>query len=196
MFHDIPDSMSLAMRALEDRDAIDRVDGTAQLDRLRQIPPETGRFIALLAASSPPGSWVEIGTSAGYSSLWLALACRERAQILTTFEVLETKATMTSATFASAQVNDVITLVHGDFLDFVGQLGDISFCFLDAEKNIYGQCYEAVVPRLVPGGLLVADNAINHLVTLAPMIDAALVDPRVDALVVPVGKGELVCRKR
>jgi predicted O-methyltransferase YrrM len=86
--------------------------------------------------------------------------------------------------------------VHGDFLDFVGQLGDISFCFLDAEKNIYGQCYEAVVPRLVPGGLLVADNAINHLVTLAPMIDAALVDPRVDALVVPVGKGELVCRKR
>jgi predicted O-methyltransferase YrrM len=196
MFHDIPDSMSLAMRALEDRDAIDRVDGTAQLDRLRQIPPETGRFIALLAASSPPGSWVEIGTSAGYSSLWLALACRERAQILTTFEVLETKATMASATFASAQVNDVITLVHGDFLDFVGQLGDISFCFLDAEKNIYGQCYEAVVPRLVPGGLLVADNAINHLVTLAPMIDAALVDPRVDALVVPVGKGELVCRKR
>jgi predicted O-methyltransferase YrrM len=196
MFHDIPDSMSLAMRALEDRDAIDRVDGTAQLDRLRQIPPETGRFIALLAASSPPGSWVEIGTSAGYSSLWLALACRERAQILTTFEVLETKATMASATFASAQVNDVITLVHGDFLDFVGQLGDISFCFLDAEKNIYGQCYEAVVPRLVPGGLLVADNAINHLVTLAPMIDAALVDPRVDALVVPVGEGELVCRKR
>jgi len=196
MFHDIPDSMSLAMRALEDRDAIDRVDGTAQLDRLRQIPPETGRFIALLAASSPPGSWVEIGTSAGYSSLWLALACRERAQIITTFEVLETKATMASATFASAQVNDVITLVHGDFLDFVGQLGDISFCFLDAEKNIYGQCYEAVVPRLVPGGLLVADNAINHLVTLAPMIDAALVDPRVDALVVPVGKGELVCRKR
>jgi predicted O-methyltransferase YrrM len=196
MFHDIPDSISLAMRALEDRDAIDRVDGTAQLDRLRQIPPETGRFIALLAASSPPGSWVEIGTSAGYSSLWLALACRERAQILTTFEILETKATMASATFASAQVNDVITLVHGDFLDFVDQLGDISFCFLDAEKNIYGQCYETVVPRLVPGGLLVADNAINHLVTLAPMIDAALVDARVDALVVPVGKGALVCRKR
>jgi predicted O-methyltransferase YrrM len=196
MFHDIPESVSMAMRALEERDAIDRVDGTARLDRLRQIPPETGHFIALLAASSPPGSWIEIGTSAGYSSLWLALACRERAQVLTTFEVLETKVAMASATFASAQVNDVITCVHGDFLDFVDRLDAISFCFLDAEKEVYGRCYEEVVPRLVKGGLLVADNAINHQLTLQPMIDAALLDPRVDALVVPIGKGELVCRKR
>jgi predicted O-methyltransferase YrrM len=196
MFHDIPESMSLAMRALEERDSMDRVDGTAHLDRLRQIPPETGRFIALLAASSPAGSWIEIGTSAGYSSLWLALACRERVQVLTTFEVLETKATMARATFASAQVNDVVTSVHGNFLDFVDNLDDIAFCFLDAEKDVYGPCYEAVVPRLVPGGLLVADNAISHQEDLAPMIDAALVDPRVDALVVPIGKGELICRKR
>ena len=61
---------------------------------------------------------------------------------------------------------------------------------------MYGSCYDAVVPKLVPGGLLVADNAINHRATLQPMIDAALVDRRVDALVVPIGKGELVCRRR
>jgi caffeoyl-CoA O-methyltransferase len=42
----------------------------------------------------------------------------------------------------------------------------------------------------------VADNVISHQVELQPMIDAALVDPRVDAVVVPIGKGELVCRKR
>ena len=196
MFHDIPEPISLAMRALEDRDAVDRVDGTPQLDRLRQIPPETGRFLALLAATSPLGSWIEVGTSAGYSSLWLALACRERAQILTTFEVLASKSTMATATFATAQVNDVITLVRGDFLDFIEQFDGISFCFLDAEKDVYGLCYETVVPRLVPGGLLLADNVISHQVELQPMIDAALVDPRVDALVVPIGKGELVCRKR
>jgi caffeoyl-CoA O-methyltransferase len=115
MFHDIPELISLAMSALEERDAADRIDGTPRLDRLRQIPPQTGRFLALLAASSPRGSWIEIGTSAGYSSLWLALACRERAQILTTFENLASKTTMATATFASAQVNDVITLVQGDF---------------------------------------------------------------------------------
>jgi len=49
---------------------------------------------------------------------------------------------------------------------------------------------------MVPGGLLVADNAINHAATLQPMLDRALSDIRVDAMVVPVGKGELVCRKK
>ena len=45
-------------------------------------------------------------------------------------------------------------------------------------------------------GLLVADNAISRQADLQPMLDAALSDPRVDALVVPIGTGELVCRKR
>ena len=55
--------------------------------------------------------------------------------------------------------------------------------------------HEAIVPRLVPGGLLVADNAISHQAELAPMLDRATSDDRVDAVVVPIGRGELVCRK-
>ncbi len=74
MFHDIPPSVTRRMRALEAQDARDRVDGTHQKRRLRQVPPETGRFLALMAAAAPPGMVVEIGTSAGYSSLWIALA--------------------------------------------------------------------------------------------------------------------------
>jgi caffeoyl-CoA O-methyltransferase len=196
LFGDIPQSIHQKMDELEKRDAIDRVDGTAMLDRLRQIPPETGKFLALLAASAPKGAWIEIGTSAGYSTLWLALACRERGQTLTTFEILAAKSEMAAQTIAAAGVNDVVTLVEGDFLAHVDTLGDIGFCFLDAEKEIYGSCYEAIVPRLMPGALLVADNAISRQVDLQPMIDAALSDPRVDALVVPIGTGELVCRKR
>ena len=74
-------------------------------------------------------------------------------------------------------------------------LDNISFCFLDAEKELYADCYELVVPNLVPGGILVADNAISHAETLQPMLDRALSDERVDALIVPIGMGELVCRK-
>jgi predicted O-methyltransferase YrrM len=99
-------------------------------------------------------------------------------------------------TFAKAGVQDVVELVHGDFLEHVSEIRDIGFCFLDAEKEIYGLCYEAVVPRMVDGGILVADNAINHEATLRPMLDRALKDERVDALIVPIGKGELVCRKK
>jgi predicted O-methyltransferase YrrM len=85
VFHDIPDSIHAQMKRLEEIDARDRVDGTARLQRLRQVPPDTGRFLCLLAASAPEGSWIEIGTSAGYSTLWLALACRERHAMITTF---------------------------------------------------------------------------------------------------------------
>ena len=196
MFHNIPSKVRERMLELERRDQADRADGTPRLERLRQIAPETGKFLALWAAASPDGQYIEVGTSAGYSALWLALACRATGRSLTTFELLPAKAALARETFAQAGVGDVVRLVEGDFLEHVGQLDRIGFCFLDAEKEIYGACYEAVVARLVPGGILIADNAINHRETLQPMLDAALADERVDALIVPIGKGELVCRKR
>lgn len=195
MFHDIPTHMLARMRELESRDEADRTDGTSRLDRLRQIPPETGRFLALWAASAPEGAMIEIGTSAGYSALWLSLACRATGRTLTTFEVLPQKVALARETFSRAGVEDVVRLVEGDFLDHADGFDRVGFCFLDAEKEVYEACYKVVVPRLVPGGLLIADNAINHKETLQPMLDRALADERVDALVVPIGKGELVCRR-
>ncbi len=196
MFHAIASEILERMHELERRDEADRTDGTPRLERLRQIPEETGRFIALWAASAPEGAVIEIGTSAGYSALWLSLACRATGRRLTTFELLANKAAMARQTFSRAGVDDLVTLVEGDFLDHAERIGPVGFCFLDAEKEAYAACYDAVVPLLVPGGLLVADNAINHRETLQEMIDAALGDERVDALVVPIGKGELVCRRR
>jgi len=63
MFHSIPAPILETMRSLEARDAQDRQDGAPRLERLRQIPPETGRFLALLAANAPEGVWGEIGAS-------------------------------------------------------------------------------------------------------------------------------------
>lgn len=195
MFHQISQAMRERMRYLEEIDGRDRADGTPRMQRLRQIPPETGKFLALLAAAAPPGKLVEVGSSAGYSTLWLALACRENGRGLTTFELLEEKAQLARETFQAAGVDEVIELITGDARDFLAGMTDIAFCFLDAEKEVYADCYELVVPNLVPGGLLVADNAINHRETLQPVIDRALSDERLDALVVPIGKGELVCRR-
>lgn len=196
MFERVPQNILKRMSELERRDAEDRGDGTPKLERLRQIPREVGKFIALWAASAPRGQWIEIGTSAGYSALWLALAAREVGARLTTYEILPAKAELARQTFRAAEVEDVVQLVHGDALEHLRDVGNISFCFLDAEKEVYGACYEAVVPRLVPGGVLIADNATNHQATLRPMLDQALTDERVDGLIVPIGKGELVCRKK
>ena len=195
MFHNIPAPIESEMLRLETIDAHDRTDGRPRLQRLRQIPPETGRFLALLAASSGPGEYIEIGTSAGYSTLWLALACRATNRKITTCEVLPEKARLATETFSRADVDDVVTLVIGDARELLRDLHDISFCFLDAEKEVYSECYEVVIPRMAPGGILVADNAINHRAVLQPFLDKALSDERVDALIVPIGKGELVCRR-
>lgn len=196
MFHHIPQPILDRMCYLEQIDARDRADGTQRYQRLRQVPPETGKFLALLAAGAPPGLMVEIGASAGYSTLWLALAGRETGRKITTIEILADKARLAAETFRLAQVEDIVELITGDARDYLPGWDEIAFCFLDAEKEVYGDCYEAVIPRLVKGGLLVADNAIDHQATLQPVLERALTDERVDALIVPIGKGELVCRKR
>ncbi|MCB0044706.1 MAG: O-methyltransferase [Caldilineaceae bacterium] len=195
MFHSIPERVQARMDELERIDARDRVDGTARLRRLRQISPETGRFLALLAAMAPAGDCLEIGTSAGYSTLWLSLACRLRGSIITTFEVLEEKAALARQTFAAAGVEDVVRFVHGDARDYLPDYAHLAFCFLDAEKDIYQPCYDIAIPRLVSGGILAADNVISHGAELAPFVAGVLEDPRVDATIAPVGKGILICRK-
>jgi caffeoyl-CoA O-methyltransferase len=195
MFHKIPKAIQERMQYLESLDKKDRLDGTPTLQRLRQIPPETGRFIALLAAIAPKGTYLEIGTSAGYSTLWLALACKELGRKLVTFEVLEEKVSLAKETFKVAGVEEVVELITGDAREYLHNYKNVSFCFLDAEKEIYYDCYEKVVPNMVKGGLLVADNAISHKDELKAMLKRALNDRRVDALAVPIGRGELVCRK-
>jgi caffeoyl-CoA O-methyltransferase len=191
MFHSITPSMLDRMQYLEAIDGRDRQDGTPRPQRLRQIPPDTGRFLALLAAGAPAGDILEIGTSAGYSTLWLSLADRP----LTTFELLPAKAELARQTFRAAGVEQQVRLVHGDAREHLENYEQIAFCFIDAEKEIYEACYDLAVPRLVSGGFLVADNAVSHQAELQPFIDRALADVRVDALVATIGKGLLLCRK-
>ena len=75
-------------------------------------------------------------------------------------------------------------------------IDNISFCFLDAEKEIYEACWDLVSGKIIPGGILIADNAINHREILQPMLDKSLADERFDSMIVPIGKGELVCRRK
>jgi predicted O-methyltransferase YrrM len=153
-------------------------------------------WVAMPAASAPAGRIIEIGTSAGYSTLWLILAARATRRRVTTFEIDAARVELARATFAAAAVADLIDLVQGDAVAHVANYDDIGFCFLDAEKDVYEACYELVVPRMVSGGILVADNAISHEAVLRPMLARALRDDRVDSVLVPIGQGNLVCRKK
>ncbi len=195
MFHDINPQILARMRRLEAQDAKDRQDGTPQYRRLRQVTQETGRFLALLTASAPAGEIIEIGTSGGYSTLWLIVACRESNRQVTTFEILSDKVVIGRETFRLAGVENRVNLVHGDAKEVLKTHNGIAFCFLDSGKEDYRALYDIVVPRLVPGGLLVADNVISHAEQLRSFIGHVEADERVDSVIVPIGKGELVCRK-
>ncbi len=195
MFHNIPPGVQALMQELEAADAQDRVDGTPQSNRLRQIPPETGRFLALLAACAPAGVHLEIGTSGGYSGLWLALACRAKGASLVTIEAQASKVARARRTFQKAGLDDVVAVVQADARDLLAGYERVAFCFVDVEKDLYQPCYDLVLPNMVPGGLLVADNATSHAQALAPFLDEVRADSRVDSLVAPVGKGLLICRR-
>lgn len=183
------------MEWLIDKDIADRNDGSTIVKRLRQIPPETGRFLAIMAAIAPRGGFLEVGTSGGYSGLWLSLACQEVGAKLYTFEIDQDKFSLAAETFASAGVTDLIVQIQGDAREKLSIHKDIAFCFLDIDKEFYQECYEIIIPRMCSGGILIADNAISHRDELQLFIDYTFIDNRVDSMVVPIGMGELVCRK-
>lgn len=195
MFHEIPQAVYDRMKYLEHIDTRDRSEGTPRKKRLRQVPPAMGKFITLLVMGAPEGALIEIGTSAGYSALWLALACRDLGRKLVTFEVLDEKANLARETFQLAGVQDVVDLVKADARQHLDSFEDIAFCFLDAEKEVYLDCYEALIPRMVSGAILVADNVVSHGYFLQDFLQRAMGYRRVDALIVPIGNGALLCRR-
>lgn len=195
MYKPIPQAIRERMHELEEIDSRDRRGDAPKRQRLRQIPAVTGKFLALMACNAPAGDVIEIGTSAGYSTLWLTLACKERADVVTTYEISQEKITLAQKTFESAQVSHLVNLMHADGRDCIQNHNEIAFCFLDAEKEMHPSCYELVIPRLVSGGLLLADNAVSHRQVLEQFLEQVDSDNRVDSLIVPIGKGILLCRK-
>lgn len=196
MFKEISPALRERMQQLEAIDKADRTDGTPRSKRLKQISYDTGQLLSLLVVNLLGGEIIEIGTSAGYSTLWLAFAAKETGRKIRTFEIDSEKISLAQETFRIADLNDHIELIHGDFLAYADQLGQVAFCFLDAEKEIYDRCFQTLAPKMVTNGFIVADNAIDHYISIEPMINRALDDDRFDCMTVPIGNGEFICRRK
>ncbi|PWH15924.1 MAG: methyltransferase [Anaerolineae bacterium] len=195
MFHAIPAPIQECMRDLEARDAVERLGSLPKHQRLAQVPPEVGRFLALMCANAPKGMVFDIGTSGGYSGLWLALACMVRGDKLTTFEIQEEKVQMAQKTFNVAGLASMVKVIHGDVRQHISRFPPTAFIFMDAEKDVYLDCYEHIIPNLVSGGLLIANSALSQTQQLSLYLHRAYQDTRVDVMIVPLGKGLLICRK-
>ena len=188
MFHDISANMQEVMRTMEE-----------QLERdqrsLRSVDSDVARVISMLAMSAPTGAFLELGSSGGYSSLWLSLAARAKGVKLTTVDLDEKKVALARENVARAGADGSVQVFHGNAFDYAGQSEPLAFCFSDIEPpENNAKIYELIVPRLVPGGWLVVDNVTSPRLQTA-LIDRARDDVRVDSVLLPFPKGDLICRK-
>jgi caffeoyl-CoA O-methyltransferase len=181
---------------LERQDALEREQGLSRRQRLRQITPDVGRFLHTLVLATRPRCILEIGTSGAYSTIWLATAAGAVSASVITLDVDPAKIRQATSNLRDAGIEDAVTVVRRHALDYLRDRREpIDFVFLDAEKEDYLRFLELIVPLLPIGGLLVADNVISHAEDLAEFRQRAESDPRLSAVVVPVGRGELLAVK-
>ena len=123
------------------------------------VPVEDGRLLRLLVESINAKHVVEIGTSNGYSGIWLCLALRTTGGKLTTYEIDRRRAQLARDNFKRAGVDHLVTLVEGDAHVEVSRLKEpIDLLFIDADKEGYLDYLTKLLPLVRPGGLIVAHN--------------------------------------
>lgn len=165
--------------------------------RMLNITRDTGEFLSVLVRATGARRMLEIGTSNGYSTLWLAEAARATGGSVTTVEFSDYKIGLASATFARSGLGSLISLVHDD-AGLVLERSDeatFDFVFLDSERTEYPGWWPKLRRVLRPGGLLVVDNAISHLEQMAPFTALVKADPLFTISLVPVGNGEFLAVK-
>ncbi|MGI4936567.1 MAG: O-methyltransferase [Janthinobacterium lividum] len=164
--------------------------------RMLNITPETGDFLAVLVKAMGARRILEVGTSNGYSTLWLAEAAGSAGSV-TTIERSAAKIAMASANFAQAGLATRIEQREGDAGEILRGLADEAYdlLFLDSLRSAYLDWWPDLKRVLRKGGLLVVDNASSHPEEMAGFTAVVRADSDFTTSLVPVGKGEFLAVK-
>jgi predicted O-methyltransferase YrrM len=165
--------------------------------RMLNITRDTGERLAVLVRATLARRVLEIGTSNGYSTLWLASAAGAIGGAVTTVELSEYKIGLATANFARSGLARHITMVHDDAGRVLRGSADGAFdlVFLDSERPEYPGWWPDLKRVLRPGGLLVVDNATSHAAEMAPFVALVSADAAFATSLVPVGNGEFLAVK-
>lgn len=167
-------------------------------EMLLGIGEDTGRLLNILIKASRARSILEIGTSFGYSTLWLAEAARAVGGRVVTLELAPQKVAFARERMRAAGLVEWIDFRVGDALATLATLDEkFDFVLLDPWKELYIPCLELFYPRLNSGALVAADNMLLPEYSrpdAAKYIAAIRSLPGIDSVTVPVGSGvELSC---
>ena len=165
-----------------------------RLARRRNLEPETAALLALLVRAIQPRTLLELGTSNGYSTLWLADAARDIAARFVSVELEPERTAQARANLVRAGLAAHVELRTGDAGEVLAASADGEWVliFLDAERPAYAGYWPDLRRVLAPGGLLVVDNASSHAEQVAPLRALVEAEPAVNASLVPVGAGALL----
>lgn len=164
--------------------------------RFMAVGPDTGQLINILARNLKAPTILELGTSFGYSGIWLAAAARSSGGRLITMEQYSHKSAFARDMAEKAGLADCIEFKIGDAVQMIGELpGGFDFVLVDLWKDLYVPCLEAFYPKLNPGAIIVADNMLNSrepgVKAYAKAIQAK---PGLTSVLLPVGSGIEVSR--
>ncbi len=165
--------------------------------RMLNITRDTGEFLSVLIRATNAQRILEIGTSNGYSTLWLADASNAIGGEVTTVELSDQKFNMAAKNFSRSNLPAIIKQIHGDAGNLLSETEDNTYdlIFLDSERPEYPGWWPDLRRVIRPGGLLVVDNAISHAAEMAPFISLVESDPDFTTSLVPVGKGEYLATR-
>ena len=157
--------------------------------KMLNVPPEHGRFLWTMAQTSKAKRVLEIGTSDGYSTLWIARGLRANGGgKIITLEIDQERHDQAVAHFKKAGFDDMIDARLGDAMKLIPALdGEFDFIFIDAWKPDYIKYYQMTAPRLKPGGLMLAHNAIQSAKEMSDFLAAVKNDPRLVTTIVQIG---------
>ncbi|HET9490603.1 MAG TPA: O-methyltransferase [Methylomirabilota bacterium] len=176
----------------EDNDARE----TARPRRMLNITRDTGRLLWILVRATGARRILEVGTSNAFSTIWLADAARATGGRVTTLEFNPDKIALARTNLARAGLESVVEVIAGRAADTLpGLAGPLDLVFLDADRPSYLDYLELVVPKLRPGGLLIADNVTSHAQELEAFLGRVKSHPRLFAVTVPIGNGEEIALK-
>src|SRR5436309_8876500 len=175
---------------LEHEDADERERGVPSAERARQVTPATGRFLFALVAPQTDCEVLEIGSSRGYSTIWLGAGVRNLGGRVLSLEHDPVKIEAWRRNVAEAGLEDWVDLLEGDAFETLPYVEDVfDLVFLDAEKEGYEPLFDLARQKLEPGALVVADNVLSHQEVLVAYSRPRQADPTLESVTVPLDRG-------
>ncbi len=162
-----------------------------RIQRYRNIEPESAQYLAMLIRIQQSKRILEIGTSTGYSTLWLADAAQVTQGQLTTLEI-DPERTKQAVEYANElKVADVIDFWVGDAKDYLAEhQQQFDLILLDAERETYIEYWQYLQHMINPnGGVLIVDNVISHAAEVKTFISEVKQDTRFMTTTLSVGAG-------